>query len=269
MKPTMGELFAGIGGFSLGFERAGFDVAWQGEIEPFCRRVLAKNFPKAERYNDVRESGSHNLKPVDVICGGFPCQDISYAGKQAGISGARSGLWSEYARIISELRPKFIVVENVSALLNAGMGRVVGDLAAIGYDAEWDCIPACAFGAPHRRDRLWIVAYPMRERLEGVRCSIGIPKEQLIAAFPVASRNAQGVKRLYGIQQRDSRPEHLGADYRLEWGGKQWPETEPLLYRVDDGVRYGARRITALGNAVVPQIPEWIANRIKPHLVTA
>jgi hypothetical protein len=114
---TMGSLFAGIGGFDLGFERAGFKTRWQVEIDPYCQKVLAKNFPEAERFGDIRECGSHNLKPVDVICGGFPCQDISYAGLGKGIDGERSGLWSEFARIIHELRPPYVLVENVAALL--------------------------------------------------------------------------------------------------------------------------------------------------------
>src|ERR1700678_1941479 len=119
MKPlTHGSLFSGIGGFDLGFERAGIKNVWQVEIDPYCQRVLAKQFPDAERFDDVRTVGRHNLKPVDIISGGFPCQDISTAGKRAGIAeGTRSGLWSEYARIIGELRPRFVVVENVAALL--------------------------------------------------------------------------------------------------------------------------------------------------------
>ncbi len=136
------------GGFDLGFERAGFETVWQVEIDDFCRKVLAKNFPKAERYGDIRECGSHNLKQVDVICGGFPCQDISNAGLRAGIDGERSGLWSEMHRIIRELRPRYVLVENVAALLGRGMGRVLGDLAAIAYDAEWEIVSAADVGAP-------------------------------------------------------------------------------------------------------------------------
>lgn len=115
---TMGSLFAGIGGFDLGFERAGFQTVWQVEINEWARKVLAKNFPHAERYADIRECGRHNLKPVDVICGGFPCQDISNAGLRAGIEGERSGLWSEFARVINELQPKYVLIENVAALLS-------------------------------------------------------------------------------------------------------------------------------------------------------
>lgn len=150
---TVGSLFSGIGGFDLGFARAGFEIAWQVEIDPFCRAVLEKHWPTVRRYEDVRTVGSE-LERVDVLCGGFPCQDISVAGRGAGIDGARSGLWSHFARLIGELRPAYVVVENVTALLTRGLGRVLGDLAARGYDAEWDCLPASAFGANHRRDRI-------------------------------------------------------------------------------------------------------------------
>jgi len=132
---------------------------WQVELDPYCRRVLEKHFPRAERFEDVRTVGKRNLPWVDIISGGFPCQDISNAGKRAGIDGERSGLWSEYARIVRELRPRYVVVENVAALLGRGMERVLGDLAACGYDAEWQSIRASDVGAPHRRERIWIVAY--------------------------------------------------------------------------------------------------------------
>ena len=155
-----GSLFAGIGGFDLGLERAGMECAWQVEIDPWARRVLARHWPSVPRYEDVKEVGHHNLEPVDVICGGFPCQDISHAGKRAGIGGERSGLWGEYARIIRELRPRYVIVENVGALLVRGIDVVLRDLAESGYDAEWDIISAAAVGAPHLRERVWIVAYP-------------------------------------------------------------------------------------------------------------
>ena len=160
------DLFSGIGGFSLGLERTGgFETVAFCEIEPFPRAVLKEHWPDVPCYEDVRSLTAERLGSdgisVDVICGGFPCQDLSYAGKGAGLEGARSGLWSEIARLVGELRPKYLIVENVSALLSRGLGRVLGDLAEIGYDAEWHCIPASAVGAPHRRDRIWIVAYPI------------------------------------------------------------------------------------------------------------
>jgi len=161
------DLFSGIGGFSLGLERAGMRTVAFCEIEPFCRRVLKKHWPEVPIYDDIRELTAERLAgdgiSVDLICGGFPCQDISVAGKGAGIDGARSGLWKEYARLIGEIRPRYVIVENVAALLGRGLSRVLGDLAEIGYDAEWHIISAADVGAPHRRERVWIVAYPGRD----------------------------------------------------------------------------------------------------------
>jgi DNA (cytosine-5)-methyltransferase 1 len=158
------DLFSGIGGFSLGLERAGMTTVAFCEIEPYCQAVLKKHWPDVPCYDDIRSLTVGRLAAdgifPDVICGGFPCQDISVAGKGEGLAGARSGLWSEYSRLIGELRPRFAIVENVAALLSRGMDVVLGDLASLGYDAEWHCIPASAVGAPHRRDRVWIVAYP-------------------------------------------------------------------------------------------------------------
>jgi len=143
------------------------------EIDPFCRRVLAKHWPAVPCYTDVRELTADRLRAdgiaADVICGGFPCQDISIAGSGAGIDGARSGLWSEYSRLIGEVQPRFVIVENVAALLGRGMDRVLGDLAALGYDAEWHCIRAADLGAPHLRDRVWIVAYPQHPDTDRLR----------------------------------------------------------------------------------------------------
>jgi len=134
------------------------------EIDPFCRKVLAKHWPKVPRHNDVRTLSrtdiERNSSLPEVICGGFPCQDISAAGRGIGIAGERSALWAEYARLIGDIRPRYVIVENVAALLVRGLGVVLGDLAALGYDAEWHCIPASYVGAPHERDRIWIVAYP-------------------------------------------------------------------------------------------------------------
>lgn len=172
---NVGSLFSGIGGFELGFERAGMRVSWQVEQDAYCRAVLARHFPDAVRFEDVREVGAQNLAPVDLVCGGFPCQDLSAAGRGAGIDGTRSGLWSEFARIVRELRPRYVVVENVPALLTGKgkrwergpIGRVLGDLAEARYDAEWACLSAREFGAPHLRKRVWIVAYPARDAEAG------------------------------------------------------------------------------------------------------
>lgn len=159
----IGSLFSGIGGLELGLETAlrdgGHDVrvAWQCEADEWCRGVLAQHWPDAKRYNDIRDL--RDPERVDVLCGGFPCQDLSYAGKGAGLAGERSGLWREYARLVRKLRPRVVVVENVAALLARGVGDVLGDLAESGYDALWTCVRASDVGAPHRRDRLFLVAW--------------------------------------------------------------------------------------------------------------
>ncbi len=158
------DLFSGIGGFSIGLERAGMETVAFCEIDKKARMVLRKHWPSVPIYEDVKELNYERLKKdgisVDVICGGFPCQDISVAGKGAGLEGQRSGLWYEYHRIIKELTPKWVIIENVSALRSRGLDAVLRSLFEIGYDAEWHCIPASAVGAPHRRDRIWIIAYP-------------------------------------------------------------------------------------------------------------
>src|SRR4030095_11900529 len=144
----------------LGWERGGMTCKWQVEIDPFCRKVLTKHWPHVPKYADVRDVGAHNLERVDLVCGGFPCQDVSVAGKHAGIEGERSGLWAQMERVIREIRPAFVLVENVEGLLIRGMGTVLGDLAAAGYDAEWACLSARDFGAPHERERVFLAASP-------------------------------------------------------------------------------------------------------------
>lgn len=150
------DLFSGIGGFSLGLERAGMRTVAFCEIDPFCRRVLAKHWPGVPILDDVQTA---EFPAADVICGGFPCQDVSLAGRRAGITGERSGLYRELVRALRVVRPRHAIVENVAALLGDGLDLVLGDMAESGFDAEWDCVPACAVGAPHERDRIWIVAH--------------------------------------------------------------------------------------------------------------
>ena len=157
---TIGSLFSGIGGFELGLEWAGLGpVVWQVEMSRYRRAVLAQHWPNARRYRDVRKVGAKQLARVDVMCGGFPCQDLSIAGRMEGLRGKRSGLWFEYLRIVRELRPRLVLVENVAILVRRGLGDILGGLADCGYDAEWSCIRAADVGAPHLRDRLFIVAY--------------------------------------------------------------------------------------------------------------
>jgi len=156
------DLFSGIGGFSLGLERAGFKTVAFCEIDKKAQLVLKKHWPQVPIYDDVSTITKENFhgQKIDVICGGFPCQDISFAGKGAGLAGARSGLWFQFHRLTKEIRPRYAIIENVAALRSRGLDEVLRSLAEIGYDAEWHCIPASAVGAPHRRDRVWIVAYP-------------------------------------------------------------------------------------------------------------
>lgn len=168
---TFGSLFAGIGGMDLGLERAGWKCKWAVEIDDDARKVYSAAWADVQLFRDVRTFLGGYWHPaafaVDAIVGGFPCIDISTNGKRAGINGAHSGLWKEFLRVIRILRPRLVVVENVAALLERGAGTVLGDLASSGYDAEWDVLPACAFGLPQGRERLFIVAYA-----RGVRLSI-------------------------------------------------------------------------------------------------
>lgn len=168
--PTFGSLFAGIGGIDLGLERAGWECRWQVEWDEWCQRVLAKHWPDVRRYGDITAVDWSGVERVDLLAGGFPCQPFSMAGKRRGKADER-WLWPEFARAIRELRPGLVLVENVPGLLagHGGMGSVLGDLASLGYDAEWDSVPAAAVGAPHLRYRVWIVAYPNGGTVESGR----------------------------------------------------------------------------------------------------
>lgn len=230
-----GSLFTGIGGIDLGLERAGMQCAWQVEINEYAQEVLQKHWSNVTRFRDVRECGKHNLTQVDLIAGGFPCQDISDCGKQAGIDGERSGLWKEFYRIICELQPRYILVENVSALTHRGLGRVLGDLAASRYNAEWQVLPASAFGAPHRRDRLFIVAYPDSLHLE----------KPILANMP--RRPSFQPLRVHAVSVSSS----------------QWTTDQPGLVGVVHGVSNWVEQSKGLGNAVVPVVAEFIGNCIQ------
>lgn len=169
------DLFSGIGGFSLGLERAGMKTVAFCEVDKKCQAVLKKHWPGVPIFDDVSNLKGEDIEEtVDVICGGFPCQDISLAGKGAGLEGKRSGLWSEFKRLIEEIKPKYAIIENVSALRSRGLDQVLREISEIGYDAEWHCITAASIGAPHRRDRIWIVAYPRdNKRRDSITGSLG------------------------------------------------------------------------------------------------
>lgn len=237
------DLFAGIGGFSLGLERTGgFETVAFCELDAKARAVLAKHWPNIPLFEDVSALSKEILDAkgieVDVITGGFPCQDISLAGKGAGLEGARSGLWFQFHRLIKEIQPRYAIIENVSALRSRGLDQVLWSLSEIGYDAEWHCIPAAAVGAPHRRDRIWIVAYP-----SGARSKAGIP--------------AAG----YG-EEGDSEISNYISDRLNGWAGRDIWATEPSVGRVANGVSNRSHRLKQLGNAVVPQIPQLLGEAI-------
>lgn len=247
MTLTVGSLFSGIGGLDLGLEQAGMKTIWQVEFDDWARGKLEENFPHTEKFKDVREVGKHNLRAVDLICGGFPCQDVSLAKQngegQQGLDGHRSGLWSEYVRIIRVLRPRYILIENVSALITNGLNRVLLDLAECGYDAEWQVLRASDVERPTERQRLFIVAYSsslgpfrvqvfQRERYQSVfeahvwRHPAPVPFEAIRRSY-------------YPI------PEHL---------------------RMDNGLSFELSEIEAAikgyGNAVCPPVAKWIGERI-------
>jgi DNA (cytosine-5)-methyltransferase 1 len=247
------DLFSGIGGFSLGLEAAGFETIAFCEIDPYCQSVLHQHWPHVPVFGDVKELSGRNLY-ADVICGGFPCQDISVAGRNAGLAGARSGLWSEYRRLIEEIRPSWAIIENVSILRGRGLDKVLGELTAIGYDAEWHCIPASALGAHHERDRIWIIAYPRGEHLReqpGRRSRQSGQSEALASVDgeegPMANSDSQPAQRL-----------------AISWDQFRTWDAEPDVGRVVHGLPYGmvADELKALGNAVVPQIPYIIGRAI-------
>lgn len=242
------DLFSGIGGMSLGLERAGHETVAFCEIEPFQRRVLHKHWPEVPCYDDVRTLTAARLAAdgigrIEIITGGFPCQDLSLAGRLAGMgSETRSGLWSEIVRLVRELRPSFVIVENVANLLSGPserpggwFGRVLGDLAECGYDAEWESLPAGAVGAPHERDRVWILAYPSQER--GIASKIWHMDWSL----------------LHQAQRAKVTDASRG---RFGWA------PEPDVSRVANGVPNIVDRRASLGNAVVPRIPEMIGRAI-------
>ena len=221
------DLFSGIGGFSLGLERSGMETIAFCEIDKKAQLVLKKHWPTVPIFDNVctLKAGDFD-EPIDVICGGFPCQDISTAGKGAGLSGERSGLWYEFHRLIKEIKPKYAIIENVSALRARGLEQVIKSLYEIGYSAQWHCISAASLGAPHQRDRVWIIAYPDLSLSKGRSISRRIHQEH------------------------------------ANFVSKNWWKSEPTFHRVDDGTPRRMDRLKQLGNAVVPQIPELIGNAI-------
>jgi DNA (cytosine-5)-methyltransferase 1 len=231
----IGSLFAGIGGFELGLQQGipGSRVAWQVEIDPWCRGILAHHWPDAVRHDDVRTVGAHNLAPVDVLCGGFPCQDISKAGAGAGLAGARSGLWFEMLRVIREIQPAYVVAENVAALRSRGLPVVLAGLREAGYSATWGIIAASDLGAPHQRRRMWILA-----------CRSDVPQ---VTIPVVGAADLDECLRDVWPRGGDSEPWERGL-----------PRALPASHKIPNR----SHRLRALGNAVVPQIPRIIGRAI-------
>jgi len=310
-----GSLFSGIGGLDLGLERAGMQCAWQVEIDDYCTKILSKHWPKVPKYKDIRDCGRHNLETVDLICGGFPCQPVSLAGRRQAQADPR-WLWPEFARIIRELQPRYVLVENVPGLYTAGGSEVLADLAESGYDAEWDAIPAAVFGAPHLRYRILIVAYTVRPTGRGERDLSGNAERQGWGTTEAGSKSLQpeGREAHHPDSQSPSTimahspgqrrgPERPAVARETEGGwpfgelgrtgdvadanaaglalgqsvfgydGKKcttierdgWWDIEPSVGRVAHGVPARVDRLRALGNAVVPQVAEWIGRRIVLH----
>ena len=240
------DLFSGIGGFSLGLERAGMETVAFCEFDEHAQKVLRKHWPGVPIHSDIRELNAKQYRgTVDVICGGFPCQDLSTAGKQVGFSGERSSLYGEMLRVIGECMPRYAIFENVTGLLTGDSGRWFGqflyDLAQIGFDAEWHCVSASDIGAQHHRDRVWVIAYPC-----GSRSKVGLARQNV---------RQEGDTRISINLSNEIRRA------RRKPGMEGW-SIEPNVGRVANGVPNRAHRLKQLGNAVVPQIPEAIGRAI-------
>lgn len=235
---THGSLFSGIGGFELGAEYSGIETLWNCEIEPFQRAILKKNFPNAKQYEDIRDLQSPGY--VDIISGGFPCQDISLAGKMEGIKGEHSGLWSEMFRVIREVMPKYVLIENVPALLIRGFEQVLCNLSEIGYNAEWQVISNFSFGYPHLRERLYVIAY---SNSVGQKCDIH-KHGDFNSIF----------------KQWSSNPDN---GYSLSERIYQIPACK--VVRNGNGFRHWTHRVGSLGNAVNPTVAHYLFECIKEY----
>ncbi|MCK4785957.1 MAG: DNA (cytosine-5-)-methyltransferase [Desulfobacteraceae bacterium] len=364
MNPlTVGSLFAGIGGLDFGLERAGMRVKWQVEYDPTCIslrgckikkerggclgceqyrsvpwdeqyniKVLEKHWPEVKRYGDIKEIKSGELEKVDLICGGFPCQDISTAGRGKGITGERSSLWFEMLRVICMVRPRYVLVENVSMLRHRGLNTVLAGLAESGYHAEWDCIPASSVGANHQRDRIYVMGYtrscgrggkPRRRtgqipenghpqlETENVSNADGLGCQRSDVSHRPRQKGAVPAIECQGDaahtrqrcrqdehqqpksanqnrqQERQSKRNRSNADSvqndigrygdcqlfvhgPQEAGGlyeswQRWWATEPNVDRVAHGIPKRVDRLKCLGNAVVPQVAEYLGRLIMTH----
>ena len=276
-----GSLFSGIGGIDLGMDMAGFECAWQVEIDDYCRQILDKHWPRVPKYKDIYEVKGKEIEPVDILCGGFPCQPVSVAGKRGGVNDER-WLWDEFYRLICELRPRWVVAENVTGLFSANSGRafagVLRNLAESGYDAVWDVYPAGGpggVGAPHRRERVFLVAHTDRSKQAkksgDVREVSGVSEvnRQDISTVvsggsseDVANTDKKRLQRSKETRDVEGKGQD-GQKYiaRCNKGAEQWA-VEPNVGRVANGVPNRVDRLKTLGNAVVPEVAYKVARMI-------
>ena len=265
MTLTVGSLFSGIGGLDLGLERAGMEVIWQSEIDPYACKVLSKHWPKVPNYGDIKEIDWANIVRPDVLCGGYPCQPFSTAGKRKGEDDPRH-LWPWVKEAISELRPKYAILENVRGHLSLGGVSVIGELADIGYDTEWRVVSAASVGAHHRRDRIVIVAYPHDSRPHRAQIYSTETRINALGGLGRCSTNVGNTNRKGwqgGIELSETISQRSRLDQSSEsgrWSGI-W-EPEPNVGRVAYGVSHRMDRLRGLGNAVVPQVAEVIGRMV-------
>lgn len=289
VKPlTVGSLFSGIGGLDLGLERAGMDVIWQSEIDPYACRVLEKHWPKVPNYGDIKKIKWGNIPRPDVICGGYPCQPFSTAGKRQGNQDPRH-LWPWVRDAISELRPRYAILENVRGHLSMGGLSVIGDLADIGYNAEWRIVSAASVGANHRRDRIIIVAYPNDTRGRTPASEINqngettVEKREYLALDRVSRRStnvANTTSERLNVGRNNEHSETITGRQTLQgtfrgksstianannYTGFKWWQIEPDVGRVANGIPARVDRLKCLGNAVVPQVAEVIGRLVIEH----
>lgn len=259
------DLFSGIGGFALAASRVWGDeheIVAFCEIDTFCQKRLAKNFPNTRIYEDIRTLSGFDFRGIDLLTGGFPCQPYSVAGKQRGAEDDRA-LWSEMFRIITEARPRWVIGENVAGIIKLALDSVLSDLESAGYTVQTLSIPACAVGAKHRRQRIWIVAHTDRER-----------EQQPQGAFRKVRRRAVNSSAVSAPDTESA----IGSNTVLSWDGRErfagshnvgtWHEVAARFCRMDDGLspwiyRHRQQRLKALGNAIVPQVAEEIFRAIK------
>ena len=274
------DLFSGIGGFSLGLERGGMKTVAFCEFDKHAQLILKKHWPNVPVFEDVRElDGKQFRGSADVVCGGFPCQDLSVAGKKAGFEGERSSLYREMLRIIGECLPRYAIFENVTGFITGEQGRWLAqflyDLAEVGYDAEWHCISASELGANHHRDRIWIIAYPNDDGQLAPKIGQGISEgndsdqegqkptsksKGLFGEGILANANGKRCERFAKIAHHLKQQVEFVRSDTAERG--RFDLSQPPLLGANDGISRRLDRIRRLGNAVVPQIPEAIGRAI-------